>query len=190
MPARADDVDDADHKDHANLADDAGGNARDSDDATDDTGDDARDADEAAGDGGGEGAGDEGDTELPAPPPLARRLVAAGLALETLLMAFVVVSIALTSITGNAQDRVGAAVLAVTALALTAGLAAVTLGVHRGARWARSPALVWQIIQVAVGALNLPAAIGTPLVVLGLAVGYGVLRRDVVPRGDDVTPPR
>ncbi|MGZ4603619.1 MAG: hypothetical protein ACXV0U_08470, partial [Kineosporiaceae bacterium] len=173
--------------------------------ATDDTGDDA-DADDAAGDAdedagddgdgddaaGDEGVGDEGagDAELPAPPPLARRLVAAGLALETLLMAFVAVSIAVTSITGSAQDRVGAAVLAVTALALTAGLAAVTVGVHRGARWARSPTLVWQIIQVAVGALNLPVAIGTPLVVLGLAVGYGVLRRDVVPRGDDVTPPR
>ncbi|MGZ4612532.1 MAG: hypothetical protein ACXV1K_05075 [Kineosporiaceae bacterium] len=185
MPARADDVDDASHRDHADLADDSGGNARDSVDATDDTGDDA-DADDAAGD----ADEDAGDAELPAPPPLARRLVAAGLALETLLMAFVAVSIAVTSITGSAQDRVGAAVLAVTALALTAGLAAVTVGVHRGARWARSPTLVWQIIQVAVGALNLPVAIGTPLVVLGLAVGYGVLRHDVVPRGDDVTPPR
>ena len=123
-------------------------------------------------------------------PPVARWLVAAGLAVETLLMAIVAVSVAMTSVTGSAQDRAGAAVLAVTALALAAGLGAVTAGVLRGARWARSPALVWQIIQVAVGALNLPVAIGTPLVVLGVAVGYGVLRRDVLPRAGDVTPPR
>jgi hypothetical protein len=122
--------------------------------------------------------------------PVARLLVAAGVGLEALLVAALAVSIAVTSVTGSAQDRLGAAVLAVTALALAAGLAAVAIGVRRGARWSRSPALVWQVIQAAIGALNLPPAVGLPLLALALAVGYGVLRADVVPRGAGVTPPR
>jgi hypothetical protein len=133
--------------------------------------------------------GTDGD-EAARRPPLARLLVAAGVGLEALLVAVVAVSIAVTSATGSAQDRLGAAVLAITALALAAGLAAVAVGVLRGARWSRSPTLVWQVIQAAIGALNLPPAIGLPLVVLALAVGYGVLRADVVPRGDGFTPPR
>jgi hypothetical protein len=132
----------------------------------------------------------DGAPDVPARPPIARRLAAAGLALETLLLAAFAVSVAVTSATGSAADRVGAAVLAVTAFALAAGLAAVTVGVLRGARWSRSPALVWQVIQAAVGARNLPLAVGLPLVVLAVAVGYGVLRRDVVPHTDGLTPPR
>jgi hypothetical protein len=136
-----------------------------------------------------EGAG-AGDRDARRRPPVARALVAAGLALEAVLVALLGVAVAVTSVTGSAQDRVGAAVLAVTALALAAGLAAVAVGVHRGARWSRSPALVWQVIQAAIGGLNLPPAVGVPLVVLALAVGYGVLRADVVPRQGGVTPPR
>jgi hypothetical protein len=128
--------------------------------------------------------------DVPARTPIARRLTAAGLALETLLMAALAVSVAVTSVTGSAQDQAGAAVLAVTAFALAAGLAAVTVGVQRAAGWSRSPALVWQVIQAAVGALNVPVAVGLPLVVLAVAVGYGVLRRDVLPRREGITPPR
>jgi len=135
-----------------------------------------------------EGRGGDGD--VPRRTPRARLLVAAGVSLEALLMAALAVSIAVTSLTGSAQDRVGAAVLAVTAFALAAGLAAVAVGVRRGARWSRSPTLVWQVIQAAIGWFNVPPAVGLPLVVLALAVGYGVLRADVVPRGDGVTPPR
>ena len=87
----------------------------------------------------------------------------------------------MTSATGSAQDRLGALVLAVTALVLAAGLAAVATGVRRGARWARTPTLVWQVLQVIVGLSGLPRAVGIPLVVLAVAVGYGVLRPDVVP---------
>jgi hypothetical protein len=135
-----------------------------------------------------EGTGADGD--VPRRTPLARLLVAAGVALEAALVAWLAVSIAVTSITGDAQDRLGAVVLAVTALALSAGLGGVAVGVRRGARWSRSPALVWQVIQAAIGALNLPVAVGLPLVVLALAVGYGVLRADVVPRQERLTPPR
>jgi hypothetical protein len=135
-----------------------------------------------------EGRGAGGD--VPPRTPLARLLVAAGLGLEGLLVLGLAVSVAAASITGSARDRLGAAVLALTALALVAGLAAVAVGVGRGARWSRSPTLVWQVIQAAIGALNLPVAVGLPLVVLALAVGYGVLRADVVPRDGGVTPPR
>jgi hypothetical protein len=122
--------------------------------------------------------------------PWARLLVVAGLGLEAALVAGLAVSVAVTSVTGSAQDRVGAAVLAVTALALAAGIVAVAVGVRAGARWSRSPALVWQVLQAAVGGLDLPPAAGVPLVVLALAVGYGVLRADVVPRAEGVRPPR
>jgi hypothetical protein len=118
-----------------------------------------------------------------------RLLVAAGVALEALLIAAFAVSVAVTSAVGSAQDRVGAAFLALTAVVLAAGLTAVAVGIHRGARWARSPALVWQILQVLVAATTLPLAARVPLVVLGLAVGYGVMRRDVLPFRE-VTPPR
>ena len=136
-----------------------------------------------------EGAGPDG-RAADGGSPRARLLVAAGLGLEAALMAAVAVSVAVTSVTGSAQDRLGALVLAVTALALAAGLAAVAAGVRKGARWSRSPTLVWQVIQAAVGALDLPPAVGVPLVVLALAVGYGVLRADVVPPRRAVTPPR
>jgi coenzyme F420-reducing hydrogenase beta subunit len=99
------------------------------------------------------------------PTPRARLLVAAGVGLEALLVA---------------AGAVGSAVTSVTALALAAGLVAVALGVRSGRRWARTPTLVWQALQVLVALTTLPLAIGIPLAVLGLAVGYGVLRRDVV----------
>jgi hypothetical protein len=116
-----------------------------------------------------------------APTPRARLLVAAGVALEAVLVAAGAVAAAVTSATGSAQDRVGAIVLAVVALALAAGLGAVALGVRRGRHWARTPTLVWQALQVLVAVTGtLPVTLAIPLAVLGLAVGYGVLRRDVV----------
>src|SRR4051794_35914781 len=116
-------------------------------------------------------AADEGE------PPRARLLVAAGVAFEAALVGVGAVASAVTSATGSAQDRVGAIFLAVTALALAAGLGAVALGVRRGRRWARTPALVWQALQVLVAlTTGLPLAASIPLAVLGVAVGYGVLR--------------
>jgi len=118
--------------------------------------------------------------DAPVPAPRRRLLVAAGVALEALLVAAGAVASAVTSATGNAQDRIGALFLAVTALALAAGLAAVALGVRRGARWARTPTLVWQALQVIVSLTSLPPVAGVPLAVLGVAVGYGVLRPGVL----------
>jgi hypothetical protein len=114
------------------------------------------------------------------PTSRARLLVAAGVAFEAVLIAVGAVASAVTSATGAAEDRVGALFLAVTALALAAGLGAVALGVRRGLRWARTPTLVWQALQVLVSVTTLQPALGIPLAVLGVAVAYGVLRRDVV----------
>src|SRR4051794_30811782 len=100
------------------------------------------------------GRGDE------APAPWSRLLVAAGVALETLLVAAGAVGSAAASVTGGAQDRVGALFLSVTALALAAGLAAVAVGIRRGSRWARTPTLVWQALQVIVALTGLPLVAG------------------------------
>jgi hypothetical protein len=122
------------------------------------------------------------------PTPRARLLVAAGVAVEALLLAVVGVASVVLSLTGAAQDRVGSLFLALTAVAIAAGLGAVANGVRHGARWSRTPTLVWQILQALVAVTGLPWRVGLVLAVLAVAVGYGVLRADVVPR--EVRPPR
>jgi hypothetical protein len=114
--------------------------------------------------------------------PPAARAVAGGVALEALLLAGYAVVVAVESLRGEAQDRIGALVLALVALALGGGLVAVAAGVLRGARWARSPALVWQILQVLValsGSVE-PRAVGLALVVLAVLVAVGLFRDDVI----------
>jgi hypothetical protein len=114
--------------------------------------------------------------------PPAALAVAGGVALEGLLLAGYAVVVAVEVLRGQAQDRIGALVLALVALALGGGLVAVAAGVLRGARWARSPALVWQILQVLValsGAVE-PRAVGIALVVLAVLVAVGLFRDDVI----------
>jgi hypothetical protein len=114
----------------------------------------------------------------------AARVVAGGVALEGLLLAGYAVFVLAESVRGEAQDRIGALVLAVAALALAAGLAAVAWGVLAGRRWARSPALVWQVLQVLValsGTLE-PRALAVVVIVLAVAVALGLFRDDVIPR--------
>ena len=114
----------------------------------------------------------------------AARAVAGGVALEGLLLAGYAVFVVVESLRGEAQDRIGAVVLAVVALALAGGLGAVATGVLAGRRWARSPALVWQLLQVLValsGTLE-PRALAVVLVVLAVAVALGLFRHDVIPR--------
>jgi len=110
--------------------------------------------------------------------------VAGGVALEALLLVGYAVFVVVESLRGEAQDKIGALVLALVALALAAGLAAVAVGVLRGARWARSPALVWQILQafVALSGTVEPRAVGLFLVVLAVLVALGLFRDDVIRR--------
>ncbi len=121
-------------------------------------------------------------SERNAPP--AARVVAGCLALEALLLAVFAVFVVAESLRGEATDRVGALVFAVVALALAAGLGAVATGVLRGARWARSPALVWQVLQgfVALSGTVEPRAVAVLLVVLAVAVALGLFRDDVIQR--------
>ncbi len=116
--------------------------------------------------------------------PPAARVVAGGVALEGLLLAGYGVFVVVESLRGQAQDRIGALVLALVALALGGGLAAVAVGVLRGARWARSPALVWQLLQafVALSGTVEPRAAGLFLVVLAVLVALGLFRDDVIRR--------
>ncbi len=116
--------------------------------------------------------------------PPAARAVAGGLVLEGLLLAAYAVVAVVENLRGEAQDRIGALVLAAVALALTAGLVAVAVGVLRGARWARSPALVWQLLQ---GFVALSGTVGSTsvtvgLVVLAILVALGLFRDDVIRR--------
>ena len=114
----------------------------------------------------------------------AARVVAAGVALEGLLLAAYAVFVVVESLRGEAQDRIGALVLAVVALALAAGLVAVSRGVLTGQRWARSPALVWQLLQVLValsGTVD-PRVLAVVLIVLAAVVCLGLFRDDVIRR--------
>jgi hypothetical protein len=114
----------------------------------------------------------------------AARVVAGGVALEGLLLAGYAVVVAVETVRGEAQDRIGALVLALVALALAAGLGAVAVGVLAGQRWARSPALVWQLLQILValsGAVE-PRALAVVLIALAVAMALGLFRDDVIPR--------
>ena len=114
----------------------------------------------------------------------AARVVAAGVALEGLLLAGYTVFVVVESVRGEAEDRIGALVLAVVALALAGGLGAVAAGVLAGRRWARSPALVWQLLQVLVALSGTvePRLLAVVLIVLAVAVALGLFRDDVIPR--------
>ena len=114
----------------------------------------------------------------------AARVVAAGVALEGLLLAGYTVFVVVESVRGEAEDRIGALVLAVVALALAGGLGAVAAGVLAGRRWARSPALVWQLLQVLVALSGTvePRALAVVLIVLAVALALGLFRDDVIPR--------
>ena len=116
--------------------------------------------------------------------PPAARAVAGGVALEAVLLAGYAVAVVVETVRGEAEDRIGALVLAVVALLLAAGLGAVARGVLGGRRWARSPAFVWQLLQVLValsGTVD-PRALAVGLVVLAVAVALGLFRDDVIPR--------
>jgi hypothetical protein len=109
--------------------------------------------------------------------PLSRLLVAAGLAVEVLALVAYAASVVVVALRGEAADRLGAGVLGLTIVALAAGLAVVAVGVARARPWARSPTLVWQLLQlaVAVPAVRALPQVAVPAILLAVAVGAGVL---------------
>lgn len=132
----------------------------------------ASESDAGGRDGGGRGV------------PLPRLLVAAGVALEALVLLGLAVVVAVVALRGQAADRAGALVLALTAAVLAAGVGAVAAGVGRGRPWSRSPTLVWQLLQLAVAVTGLRTLpwVAVPAAVVAVAVGAGVLLGTVVPR--------
>jgi hypothetical protein len=68
---------------------------------------------------------------------------------------------AVSGITGHADDRLAAEIMAGLALLTAAGLAVAARGLFFGRRWARAPVLVWELIMLPVGvslAQAVPAA--------------------------------
>jgi hypothetical protein len=109
-------------------------------------------------------------------------VVAGGVAFEGLLLAGYAVFVVVESVRGEAQDRIGALVLALVALALASGLGAVAAGVLSGRPWARSPALVWQLLQVLVALSGTvePRVLAVVLIALAVALALGLFRDDVI----------
>jgi hypothetical protein len=91
--------------------------------------------------------------------------------------------LAIDILVANPTSRSSAAFLALVVVLLGAGVAAVGVGLWRAQRWSRAPALVWQVLQlaVAVPALGSPRPwIGIPLVVMAAVVVAGVFVPGVI----------
>jgi hypothetical protein len=110
-------------------------------------------------------------------------VVVVTLALEAAAVAAYGTYLGVETVVAPAFERRAAAVLTVLVLALGAGLGLLARAVLRGRRWARSPVLVWQVLQasVAVPALGTRWPLGVALLVACLVAGAGVLRGDVLP---------
>jgi hypothetical protein len=110
-------------------------------------------------------------------------VVVVTLALEAAAATAYGIYLGVETVVAPALERLAAAVLTVLVLALGAGLALLARAVLRGRRWARSPVLVWQVLQasIAVPALGTRWALGAALLAACVVVGVGVLRDDVLP---------
>jgi hypothetical protein len=117
----------------------------------------------------------------------ARRVVAMLVLAESIVVIGSGFVLALGILVARPTSRVGAGFLALLLLLLGCGVGAVGVAVWQGRRWARAPALVWQVLQLAVAApalgarpLFVVALIGVPLVVLAVAVIVGVFVPGVI----------
>jgi hypothetical protein len=115
--------------------------------------------------------------------PPARVVVVVTLALEAVAVTAYGIYLGVETVVAPALERLAAAVLTVLVLALGAGLALLARAVLRARRWARSPVLVWQVLQasIAVPALGTRWPLGVALLAACVVVGAGVLRDDVLP---------
>ncbi len=113
-----------------------------------------------------------GDVSLPSRDdptvPCGLRVAAALLALQVVGLLFAVVYYIVQGLQGLGQDRTQVAMSVVLFLVGVAGLLAVARGLLRAARWARTPALVWNALLVPI-AWNLMEG-GQPAWALALAV--------------------
>jgi hypothetical protein len=100
--------------------------------------------------------------------------LAALLAVEFLIVAALAVLSVVAVITGGAGSLASGVALAIIVVLAAIWLGAMVVGTLRGHAWIRAAAVVWQVIQIAVGVGSLLGAlaqpwIGWPLVLVGVA---------------------
>ncbi len=105
-----------------------------------------------------------------------RRVVAATVLAESIVVVGYGFVLGIDTLVGSPVSRAGSAFLALLVVLLGAGVAAVGVGVWRGQRWSRAPALVWQVLQTAVAAPALESRpqVGVPLFVASVLVVVGL----------------
>lgn len=108
--------------------------------------------------------------KTPGLPALAVIVVAAILVLETLLLAGVFGYLALSSVTGQADSTASAL-----GLVVMAGVAAIWVGFTavlfiRGKAGSRGPAIVWQVLQGAIGIASNQGLFARPDIASGLLI--------------------
>lgn len=103
--------------------------------------------------------------------PIAALVVSA----EALLLAVVGAGYVYYAVAGTGDDVAPVVVLAVFALVLAAAVGAAATGLWRSKRWARSLALVWQVLQIAVGAAYWDSQRGLALALMGAAAAVIVI---------------
>lgn len=94
--------------------------------------------------------------------PATVRVLSVVIAIETLAALAVVVVLVLEVITAPAASFGGALALTALALAATVWLAAILRGIWRGRAWSRAAAIVWQVLQIAIGVGALQGAVAQP----------------------------
>lgn len=107
------------------------------------------------------------------------------LAGEFLLIAGLTVTLLIELLVGVPDSFASAVALTVLALAATAWMGAIVVGAFRGQAWIRGAAIVWQVLQFAIGASAVSGtfstpAIGWPLVAVAVVVFGLLLIRPVV----------
>jgi hypothetical protein len=107
------------------------------------------------------------------------------LAGEFLLVAGLAVTLLLELLVATPASYASAIALTVLAFVAAAWLGAIVVGALRGHAWIRGAAIVWQVLQFAVGASAISGtfstpAIGWPLVVVALVVFLLLFTRPIV----------
>jgi hypothetical protein len=101
-------------------------------------------------------------------------VLAALLTAEFLLMAALAAITVVGVVEGGAGSLAGGIALAIIVILAAVFLGAMVIGALRGQAWIRAAAIVWQVLQIAVGVGALQGALaqpawGWPLIVVGVA---------------------
>ena len=114
--------------------------------------------------------------------PRLRSIGAALLLLEAVLLLAAVAALVIDVFA--ARDRTVVAALAAVVLLMAGGLGVCARGVARRRRWARAPAITWQLLQAFVALPSVTGGfwfVGGPLVVLSVVVVLILIRPGVIP---------